>query len=164
MQQDNSSNDINEEALEKKEELSSVISETFKGGQAIVYARIHFFLKAKTVEEVEHAATTLINVLSRLNSDGLKEEIIAPSLFLTCLPLNFDYSHENYIRRTKGFCLIIYLTWCLCMVLLRGTKTPAQFYLNRRGEPVFIDFFDSETNPHGIVIGASGAGKSFLDK
>lgn len=159
--QNNSSNDINEEALEKKEELSSVISETFKGGQAIVYARIHFCLKAKTVEEVEHAATTLINVLSRLNSDGLKEEIIAPSLFLTCLPLNFDYSHENDIRRSKKLLSDNLSDMVPLYGSFTGTKTPAQFYLNRRGEPVFVDFFDSETNPHGIVIGASGAGKSF---
>ena len=44
----------------------------------------------------------------------------------------------------------------------RGTKTPAQMYLNRRGEVVYVDFFDSNINPHGVVIGASGAGKSFF--
>jgi conjugal transfer ATP-binding protein TraC len=45
---------------------------------------------------------------------------------------------------------------------VKGTKTPAQMYLNRRGETVFWDFFDSNTNPHAIIIGASGAGKSFF--
>ena len=162
MQQASSSGEISEEAVEKKEELSSVISETFKGGQTIVYARIHFVLKAKTVEEVEHATTTLINVLNRLNADGLKEEIIAPSLFLTCLPLNFDYSYENFIRRTKRLLSDNLADMVPLYGSFKGTKTPAQVYLNRRGEPVFVDFFDSETNPHGMIIGASGAGKSFL--
>jgi len=162
MQQSSSSGEISEEAVEKKEEISSVITETFKGGQSIVYARVHFILKSKTVEEVEHATTTLINVLNRLNADGLKEEIIAPSLFLTCLPLNFDYSYENFIRRTKRLLSDNLSDMVPLYGSFKGTKTPAQVYLNRRGELIFVDFFDSETNPHGMIIGASGAGKSFL--
>ena len=33
---------------------------------------------------------------------------------------------------------------------VKGTRTPAQMYLNRRGETVFWDFFDSNTNPHAM--------------
>ncbi len=162
MQQNTESGDISEEAVEKKEELSSVITETFRGGKSIVYARIHFVLKSETIEEVEHATTSLINVLNRLNADGLKEEIIAPSLFLTCLPLNFDYHYEDFIRRTKRLLSDNFSDMVPLYGSFKGTKTPAAVYLNRRGEPVFVDFFDSETNPHGMIIGASGAGKSFL--
>ena len=162
LQQASPSGEISEEAIEKKQELSSVISETFKSGQTIVYARIHFILKAQTVEDVEDATIKLINVLNRLNADGLKEEIIASTLFLTSLPLNFDYSSEKRIRRTKRLLSDNLADMVPLYGSFKGTKTPAAVYVNRRGEPVFVDFLDSETNCHGMIIGASGSGKSFL--
>ena len=162
MQRVSSSGDTSEEAVEKKEELSAVIAETFKGGQSIVYARVHFVLKSESEEEVEQASMSLVNFLNRLNADGLKEEIISPSLFLSCLPLNFHYYYENFVRRTKRVLSGNFVDLLPLYGSFKGTKTPAQTYLNRRGEPIFLDFFDSSTNPHGIIVGASGAGKSFF--
>ena len=43
----------------------------------------------------------------------------------------------------------------------RGTATPAILYLNRRGEAVGFDHFDSPTAPHAVMVGTSGSGKSF---
>ena len=43
-----------------------------------------------------------------------------------------------------------------------GSRTPVQFYVNRRGEAVTCDFFDATTAPHTIVSGKSRSGKSFL--
>ena len=39
--------------------------------------------------------------------------------------------------------------------------TPAQLYINARGEAVCVDFFDRPL-PHTIVAGMSRSGKSFL--
>ena len=161
-QQVSQGGNTNEEAIEKRQELSSVIAETFKSGQAIVNARIHFVLKAETEEAVDAATNTLINVLNRLGADGLKEDKIGDTLFLTCLPLNFDYTYEKFIRRTKRLLSDNLSDMVPLYGSFRGTKTPATLYVNRRGEPVCIDFFDSDINPHGLLIGSSGSGKSFL--
>jgi conjugal transfer ATP-binding protein TraC len=162
IQRTSSMGDVSEEAVQKKEELSNVISESFKGGKAVIYARAHFIPFALSEEDADRAADAFIAGLGRLGFEGLKEEIIAPSLFVSCLPLNFDHRQESFVRRTRRLLADNFSDILPWYGSFRGTRTPAAMYINRRSEPVLIDFFDSETNPHGIIIGASGAGKSFL--
>jgi len=150
------------EASEKKEELDSVIRETFSSGHKIIYPRIHFIVSEGTEEKCETSIANILNVLSRMGCEGLKEEIIAGSLFLSCLPLCFDHYYERFIKRTRRMISSNLADMLPLYGSVKGTPTPAQVYLNRRGETVFWDFFDSNTNPHAIIIGASGAGKSFF--
>ena len=150
------------EASEKKEELDSVIRETFSQGHKIIYPRIHFIVSESTKEKCETSIANILNVLSRMGCEGLKEEIIASSLFLSCLPLCFDHYYEKFIKRTRRMISSNLSDMLPLYGSVKGTPTPAQVYLNRRGELVSWDFFDSNTNPHAIIIGASGAGKSFF--
>lgn len=150
------------EALEKKEELDSVIRETFSSGHKIIYPRIHFIISESSPEKCESAVSNILNVLSRLGCEGLKEEIIAGTLFLSCLPLCFEHHYERFVKRTKRMISSNLSDMLPLYGAAKGTSSAAQVYLNRRGELVFWDFFDSNTNPHAIIIGASGAGKSFF--
>jgi len=150
------------EALEKKEELDSVVKETFSSGHKIIYPRIHFIVSGESRESCDNLTDNMLNALSRLGAEGLKEEIIGASLFLSCLPLCLDHHYEKFIKRTRRMISSNLADMLPLYGSVRGTQTPAQVYLNRRGEPVFWDFFDSNTNPHSIVIGASGSGKSFF--
>ena len=150
------------EAIEKKEELDSVIRETFSSGHKIIYPRIHFIVSGGSKDKCEVSIANILNMLSRMGCEGLKEEIIGASLFLSCLPLCFDHSFERFIKRTRRMISGNLADMLPLYGSVKGTQSPAQVYLNRRGEPVFWDFFDSNTNPHSIIIGASGAGKSFF--
>ena len=162
MQRANMFGDKAIEAIEKKEELDSVIKETFSLGHKIVYPRIHFIVSGSDPKESENSISNILNTLSRMGAEGLREEVIGASLFLSCLPLCFDQYYETFIKRTKRMISSNLADMLPLYGSVKGTRTPAQIYLNRRGETVFWDFFDSNTNPHAIVIGASGAGKSFF--
>ena len=162
MHQNNWLGDKSVEALEKKKELDETLSNLFKSGQKIVHARIHFIVRNLKEEKAEEDASQIINTLNRLNCQGIKEELIGASLFLTCLPLNFDPYYEKFIRRSKRLMASNAADMLPLYGSFKGTKTPVQLYMNRRGEVVFLDLFDSNINPHGVVIGASGAGKSFF--
>ncbi|MEI8011801.1 MAG: TraC family protein [Candidatus Omnitrophota bacterium] len=162
LQRTSSWGDTSEEALQKKEDLSGVITQTFKGGKVIVQARFHILLWGDVPEVLERACDSILMALHRMGAEGLREEVIAPSIFLTCLPLNFDHRIEPFIRRERRMLSDNFADMLPFYGACRGTETPAALYLNRRGEPVGIDFFDSATNPHGLVTGVSGAGKSFL--
>jgi len=161
-QRSNLFGDKSVEAIEKKEELDSVIRETFSSGHKIVYPRIHFIVSGDSKEKCETSIANILNMLSRMGCEGLKEEIIGASLFISCLPLCFDHAFENFVKRTRRMISSNLAHMLPLYGSVKGTSTPAQVYLNRRGEPVFWDFFDSNTNPHAIIIGASGAGKSFF--
>jgi len=161
-QRSNLFGDKSVEAIEKKEELDSVIRETFSSGHKIVYPRIHFIVSGDSKEKCETSIANILNMLSRMGCEGLKEEIIGASLFISCLPLCFDHAFENFVKRTRRMISSNLADMLPLYGSVKGTSTPAQVYLNRRGEPVFWDFFDSNTNPHAIIIGASGAGKSFF--
>ena len=149
------------EAMEKKDELDTVIKETFAAGKRIVYPSFYFIAVEDSAEQAETAADNILTVLNRLGCEGLKEEIIAASLFLQCLPLCFNHTHDRFVRRAKRMLSSNFVDMLPLYGSFQGTKTPAQMYYNRRGEPVFFDFFDSNINCHGIAVGASGAGKSF---
>ena len=83
---------------------------------------------------------------------------------LQTLPLGFDpaYPEERFLRRARRLPSPNLAQLLPRYGAFRGTATPAMLYLNRRGETVYFDPFDSPTAPHGIVVGTSGSGKSFL--
>ncbi len=162
MHQQNWLGDKSIEATTQKQELDEVLGDMFKGNQRVVYGRVHFIVRHADKKKCEEAADNMINLLSRLNCEGFKESLIGASLFLASLPLNFDPYYEKFIKRIKRIASPNAADMLPLFGSTTGTKTPAQMYINRRGEVVFLDFFDSNTNPHGVVIGASGAGKSFF--
>lgn len=162
MHKENWLGDQSIEAVEKKKELDETISHLYKGGGKIIHARYHWVIRDSNREALDAACNSLLSGLSRFNCSGNKEEIIGASLGLTCLPLNFDPQFERYIRRARRLSSGNAADMLPVMGSFNGTKTPAQIYYNRRGEIVPLDFFDSNSNPHGVIIGASGAGKSFF--
>ena len=154
--------DKNVEAEEKKQDYDNTIREIYTGGQKIVNARVHFVFMDEDELRLERTMDQLLLNLNRFGCEGVKETGIGDSLFLTCLPLNFDHYWESSIRRDRRL-LSKSLTDMLPVYgSIKGTKTPAQIYVNRRGGIVTFNPFDSNTNPHCVMFGGSGAGKSFL--
>ncbi len=162
MHKENWLGDQSIESVTKKNELDEVVKEMYQGNQRIVHARFHWVVFGANEREVESQCDQVINGLNRLQCEGMKEDLIGPSLFLTCLPLNFDPYYENFIRRSRRLLSNNVADMLPVFGAYQGTSTPAQMYFNRRGEAVFLDMFDSNINPHGVVVGASGAGKSFF--
>ena len=90
-----------------------------------------------------------------------REPFIASTLFLRGLPLGCDpdFPSESLVRRSRQ---IVTRTLARLVPLwgsFRGSQTPTALYVNRRGEPVFVDFFD-RTSPHVTIVGKSRRGKS----
>lgn len=150
------------EEVQKKNDIDAVIQEIYQGHQRIVQARFHWIVQGVDASSVEAQSDQIINGLHRLQCEGMKEDLIGASLFLTCLPLNFDPYYERFIRRSRRLLSSNAADMLPLCGAYQGTSTPAQMYFNRRGESVFLDLFDSNTNPHALVVGASGSGKSFF--
>ena len=147
-----------------KEETDNVIKKIFERGKKVIKCQIHFITWGTNENKLQQNVDNIINSLHFIRCEGIEEKIIGHVLYLQCLPLNFSpyEPQERFVGRASRFVsdnladmLPLYGTY-------KGTRTPAQLYLNRRGEIVFFDFFDSNTAPHGIIAGVTGAGKSYF--
>jgi len=154
--------DTNVEETQRKKEIDDTILEIFKGGNKLVSPRIHFILNEDNKEKADKSCDQILIFLNQHGCEGVREDIIGASLFLSSLPFNFDNYYDNFTRRHKRMVSTNLSDMLPVYGSFRGTKTPAQLYLNRRGEIAFFDPFDSNTNPHCVLIGSSGAGKSFF--
>lgn len=144
-----------------EEETNAVIEKQFAKGLKLLRCRTHFILRGEDEARLEQAADNVISNLHHVTCEGIVEREIGKPLFLQCLPLGYDPQTEKFVRRARRFVSDNVTDMLPLYGSYRGTNTPAQIYLNRRGEIVFFDFFDSDTAPHSILAGQTGAGKSF---
>ena len=94
----------------------------------------------------------------------MAEPVLGSTVFLQSLPLGVDleFPKEQMFRRSRRISSLAAAHLLPLYGDFTGTATPAQLYVNRRGEAVTCDLFDSTTTAHTIVAGKSRSGKSFL--
>jgi len=140
-------------------ETEKTIEKIYAEGKKIINAGLHFIVyhpqgERKLVDEV-------LNNMHFYGFEGFEETIIGPGMFLRSLPFGFSYSNERFIKRCFKFVSDNFSDLVPLYGFFTGTQTPAQLYLDRHGQVVCFDFFDSNS-PHGIISGITGAGKSFF--
>ena len=76
--------------------------------------------------------------------------------------MNLEFPKDQMMRRSRRISSLAAAHLLPLYGDFTGTATPAQLYVNRRGEAVTCDLFDSSTTAHTIIAGKSRSGKSFL--
>src|SRR5207244_1331474 len=126
-----------------------------------------------TAEEAEEAARTVCSHLRELDIEAALEEDIGSSLILRgCLPFAVYEATEHKLRRRRRFLSRDFADihpaggcWRGIPPLLEQPAIPTApiiMYSNPVGEPLFLDPSKAERNPHALVVGQSGSGKSFF--
>ncbi|MBI4575568.1 MAG: TraC family protein [Planctomycetes bacterium] len=153
--------DVSVENRALKEEVDEAILATKVQNQRLLFARLHLVVSGREPDELDSRSDRVLGALGRLGFEGMVEDAYGASLWLSTLPLAFDPANDRSLKRARRVLspnladmLPLYGTW-------RGTPTPDLLFLNRRGEPATFSFFDSDSAPHGILAGRTGAGKSF---
>jgi hypothetical protein len=152
----------NSETAALHTELDTLLTQFFLTGGQLLWARVHVVVwgqgsaLARGVEEVIRAGR-------RFDLEFAAEPVLGSTLFLQTLPLGFDpaWPKETYLRRARRVPRKNLADLLPLYGGFRGTPTASILYLNRRGEAVGFDPFDNLTNPHMLVTGMSGSGKSF---
>jgi type-IV secretion system protein TraC len=136
------------------------IEQELGAGARVVSLRIHSIVRGRTREEASDRARAAQAAFQTYGFRAAVENVLSGTLFLQSLPLAYRPDNDSALRRGRKT-----LTSNLAHLVplygtFGGTPSPTQLLLNRRGQPIFMSFFNGKEVPHGIVTGKSGAGKS----
>ena len=132
--------------------------------QHILHTRVHVALWHRAARSLKSTLAAATQAGRRLDLDLLDEPVLGSTIFLQSLPLGVDleFPKEQMLRRSRRLSSLAAAHLLPLYGDFTGTGTAAQLYVNRRGEAVTCDLFDSTTTAHTIVAGKSRSGKSFL--
>ena len=149
------------EKVRLREDLDRMMKDTTS---YILHTRVHVVLWGRADRSLSSAVSAITQSGRRLDLEFLPETTVGNQIFLQCLPLglNLRYPRDQMFRRSRRLPALAAAHLLPLYGDYTGSRTPVQFYVNRRGEAVTCDFFDATTAPHTIVSGKSRSGKSFL--
>lgn len=169
-----SSNRFNEvESEARAEALRDVEHRLFADGERLIEGRVHVHLVEQSAEAAESAARVVCSSLRDLDIEAALEEDIGSSLILRgCLPFAIYEATERNLRRRRRFLSRDFADlhpaggcWTGIPPLGGASQTapePVVMYSNSLGQALFLDPSKAERNPHALVVGQSGSGKSFF--
>jgi len=169
-----SANRFNEvETQARTEALNDVERRLFSEGERLIEGRLQVHVMEPTAEAAEDAARAVCNHLRELEIEATLEEDIGSSLILRgCLPFAIFEATERKLRRrrrflSRDFADIHPAGGCWKGLPPSGRRhcampEPIVMYSNPVGEGLFLDPSKAERNPHALVVGQSGSGKSFF--
>jgi len=162
LQRFNPLGDTSPENVALKEELDTLLRQFFLTGGQLRWGRVHVVVWGEE-RTLTRGIEDVVRAGRRLELEFLPEPILGSTLLLQTLPLGFDpdWPKETYLRRARRLPGANLAQLLPLYGGFRGTRTASILYLNRRGETVGFDPFDSPTAPHMLVTGTSGSGKSF---
>jgi hypothetical protein len=144
------------------EQLDALLHEAATAQTQFLWSRIQVMLWgpaqsiARGIQEVQRRARSM-------HLGFGTEPTLGSTLALQMLPLGFDpaFPKDKWLQRARH----IPATQLAQLVLLfggvHGTETAVVPYVNQRGELVAFSPFNNRVNPHFIITGMTGAGKSF---
>ena len=169
-----SANRFNEtETQDRAQALSDVEHRLFSEGERLVEGRLQVHLIEPTAEQAEDAARMVCDHLRELDIEAALEEDIGSSLILRgCLPFVIYEATERKLRRRRRFLSRDFADMHPAGGCWKGmppaisqcgsASVPIVMYSNPVGEALFVDPSKAERNPHALVVGQSGSGKSFF--
>ncbi|MFA5391780.1 MAG: ATP-binding protein, partial [Candidatus Omnitrophota bacterium] len=135
------------------------LSELATSWDKILYASLAVLVKGKTQEAVRERSGNVLRAFRRLGgAEGIVDHMNHDRLFLNCLPLQGD---ENPLAfpvpsSAAAHLLPVQGSW-------KGTEGQGILLKTWRDEPLTLDLFDPKlTAKHAVMLGATGAGKSFF--
>ena len=153
--------------------LHEVEHRLFAEGERLLDIRWHVHIQEPDADTADAAAESACKFLQSLDIEACVERDIGTALvFRGGLPFTSQPLAESRLRRRRRMLSRDAAdlhpaggSWTGVPAAESNTvgpSSPIVMYANPLGEPLFIDPTKAEKNPHALVIGQSGSGKSFF--
>jgi hypothetical protein len=148
--------------------LQEVEHRIFADGERIFEMRLQVHVMEGDPERAEDAGAQVCKALERHEIEACIERDIGATLLLRgCLPFcTYPRTEARLLRRRRLLtrdCADLHPAggcWTGTPPLSGGA--PSVLYASPSGEPLHLDPTRAEKNPHALIVGQSGAGKSFF--
>lgn len=161
------------ETQARAQAIEEVERRLFAEGERLIEGRLQVHVVESSAEEAESAALAACDLLRDADIEAAPEPDIGASLILRgCLPFTLYEQTERKLRRRRRFLSRDFADlhpaagcWTGAAQSARADgagPAPVVMYSNAAGSPLFIDPSKAERNPHALVVGQSGSGKSFF--
>jgi len=136
-------------------ELVEYVKNTF---QKLYQLSFCIVLRDTDLEDLTHRTNKVVAEFRNIGeAEGIVDDMNHMYLWLSCLPNHSHFNLRKHVFHTEAVAQFLPLStpW-------RGTKEVKSLLLSRDYELISYDMFDSELPAkHAIVVGSTGAGKSF---
>lgn len=151
-------------AVETKEKMDSQADAILRlyNGEKLVRVMFGAIVHGKNERDAEERAERVASIMRRI-MEAAPEEKIGENLFLRSLPLGYMPEDSNRLARSRRM-----LSDDVADLLPVGgswegiTDKPLIMFGSRWGNPLFINTQACDSNPHFLVVGGSGSGKSYF--
>jgi len=169
-----SANRFNEvETQARSQALEDVERRLFTEGERLIEGRLQVHVIEDSAEAADESARAVCEFLRGQDIEAVVEEEIGSSLILRgCLPFAIYEQTERKLRRRRRFLSRDFAdlhpaggAWsglAVAATEAAASVAPLAMYSNPAGAPLFVDPSRAERNPHALVVGQSGSGKSFF--
>ena len=122
------------EKVKLRDDLDRIMRDTTS---YILHTRVHLVLWGRAERSMASTFSVVTQAGRRLGLEFMPETIIGHQLFLQCLPLglNLKYPKDQMLRRSRRIPAISAAHLLPLYGDYTGSDTPAQLYVNARGEP-----------------------------
>lgn len=146
----------------KKEGFDVLQAEIETNSAILVEASFTMWMFGKTQAEIIELNEDVRTYWASLGFEMRLEKVIVEEMFSQCMPLNASEASSKGLFRKHTLTSSQACQFLPVLGEWRGVTKPTMLLTTRRGEVGGFDLFKSNMNFNGILVAASGSGKSFV--
>ncbi len=148
----------NYDSAQKYSEIDSLITEIKSSSQKLVYYSLSFLVRDRNFYFLKRKQDQIVDAFPALaSSEGIADHMNHDRLFLSFLPGQAWMNPRRYLIQSDALANLVPIQsdW-------RGTEKAGFLLKSRKQELLKLDLFENGLPAkHGIIMGATGSGKSF---